>query len=59
MPQPKRIKNPGPPTDYEPKVSAQCRAADHDACTGKAFNARTLEHQNCACPCHKGRVKLS
>jgi len=59
MPQPKRVKNPGQPVTYEPKTSAQCRASDHSVCTGKAFNARTLEQQKCACPCHAGNVKLS
>lgn len=48
-----------PPRDYEPKVSAPCRAADHGECKGTAFNARTSQNQQCACPCHKTRVKLS
>jgi len=60
MSQPKKVGLQNqPPKDYEPKVSAQCRAADHGDCTGQAFNARTLEHQKCACPCHKGNTKLS
>lgn len=55
----KKAQPAGAPRDYEPKTSAHCRDAEHGACDGRAFNARTSSFQSCACPCHKTRVKLS
>lgn len=54
---------------YEPKQSTQCRAGEHTArpagknapetgCEGTAYNARTNTTQQCACPCHKGNVRV-